>query len=344
MKDVADNVFSIIKPTLLVRKAPLVLAGTPPDLPEHPYWQHVKTAQDNPKTWAIFHLTSYDNPYIDKADIDAERALYEARGDIDVFKREYLAEYCPGARRMIFPMLDKNVHVKPYDELMREIQYRPDTWNYYVAMDPGTASCFAVTLGAINNYSGQVRILDESYTTDQNEISIGQVWPQVHRKMLDICPDLSAWTIVYDEAATWAAVELLDRFDVNAWPTQKAKNRKQDGLSLIKDLLLNRGDILFSDRCKDLLREMHSYHLLDTGQPVKKEDHAIDTLRYMLGIANYTVKRSAFPALAQGPTPGQIDDPRRGFSPYEDMANMFGDLGGGYLDNDDGDYMDDDDY
>jgi hypothetical protein len=325
LKDVPDQVFrAIIMPTLHVRRAPLVVAGTPPELPEHPYWGHVKIAETDPK-WRIYHQTSYDNPYIDKEDIDREREIAEARGEIDVFKREYLAEYCPGEKRMIFPMLEDARHVRPYDALKAEIYRRPDAWTWYVAMDPGTASTFAVVLGAVNHYRGQVRILDEVYITRQSEISIGKVWPEVQKRMRELWVaegDDSDWMVVCDEAATWARVELLDRYSQQVWPTDKAKNKKPDGLSLIKDLLIGSGepDLLISDRCVDLLREMKGYALGDNGLPVKRNDHAIDCLRYLLGIANFSVRTSPLPENPAPLTPGQRDDPRLAYRPEDDLA------------------------
>lgn len=333
VKDVADSVISIIKPTLLVRRAPLVIAGTPPDLPDHPYWAHVHAAENDPD-WRIYHLTSYDNPYIDKADIDKERAAYDARGDLDVFKREYLAEYCPGQKRMVFPMLDNHQHVVSYDALRAEIYRKPHAWDFYVAMDPGTASTFAVLLVAVNHYQGKVRVMDEVYITQQAEISIGQVWPKVQEKMKELWDPEgtdSEWSIVCDEAATWARVELLDRYDLGSWPTEKSKNRKSDGLSLIKDLLLE-SDLLLSDRCVELVREMRSYVIAENGQVAKKNDHAIDCLRYSLGVANFSVQHSPVPERA---APAPEDERPRAFTPAQDMRayrrDVFGDEFDAYL-------------
>ena len=63
--------------------------------------QLVKQAQEDPH-WRHFHLTSYDNPYIRKEDLDAERERYKARGEEDTFVREFLAEHVPGSKRAIF--------------------------------------------------------------------------------------------------------------------------------------------------------------------------------------------------------------------------------------------------
>jgi PBSX family phage terminase large subunit len=316
---------NVVTATLLVKRAPMILSGTPPDIPDHPYWTLVKQAQEDPN-WRHYHLTSYDNPYVPKDDLDAERARYAARDESDVFVREFMAEFVPGSKRAIFGMLNDKDHVRPFQELFVQIAKRPDNWSYYVAMDPGTASVFAGLLVAINHYRGLVFVMNEVYATNQRETSIGQFWPKVREAMREVWePEGSdePWTVVVDEAATWARSEMMDQFEQPSWPTDKAQNKKMDGISLIKDLL-NRKSLYISDRCKDLLREMKSYVTNDQGMPLKRGDHAIDALRYALGISRFSSQTSSEPLPPASLTPGQRDDAPRGFTPRQDMAAHFG--------------------
>jgi len=69
-------------------------------------------------------------------------------------------------------------------------------------------------------------------------------------------------------------------------PTQKFLNKKEHGLSLIKDLLIH-DLVVISDRCEDLITEMEKYAKDDKGNIPKKDDHLIDCFRYLLGAANY---------------------------------------------------------
>ena len=69
-------------------------------------------------------------------------------------------------------------------------------------------------------------------------------------------------------------------------PTQKHLNKKEHGLSLIKDLLIH-DMVVISDRCEDLIKEMEKYAKDDKGMIPKKDDHLIDCFRYLLGAANY---------------------------------------------------------
>lgn len=322
IKDVKADVLNILEPTLIDEDAPMILAGTPPEVAEHVFWDRVKEAQDSPE-WRFYHGTTYDNPHLKKAVIDRERANYEKRGDLDVFIREFEARYVPGGKRAVFPMLEDS-HIYPYGTLFNRIQKNPGQWLYYCTMDPGTASCFAVTLHAVNPYKGYDYVMDEVYEQQQAETSIGKIWPRVAAKMKELYepdhPDDAPWTITVDEAATWARNELLDQFGLASFPTAKASSKKADGISLMKDLLRDR-KLLLSDRCINLRREMAGYMLDKNGYFIKKNDHAIDCCRYTLAAANFTYQPSAPP---QPPEQIPEDEKRRAFTPEEDLREHYG--------------------
>ncbi len=320
VKDVPDQVWPVIYPTLLVRKAPLILAGTPPGNRNAAYWQMVEEAETNP-LWRIFKLKTTDNPFIDPNDVAEERRKHEARGTINEFLREYEAEYAVDSAKAVFPMFERERHVKAFEPLLHEVRARPKHWDFVVSCDPAHASTFAVLFAAVNKHDGRVRFLDELYIQDQAKTSIGTVWPLVQAKMNEIHPsnDESEWTIVMDEAATGVRVELLDVFDVSAIPTQKATNRKSFGISLLKDLYIE-DKLLVSDRCKNFVYETENYFLSETGEFIKKNDHLCsDCARYALHAVGYTAQPSTPP-----PAPRVIpdDERRRGFSPQEDYETL----------------------
>jgi hypothetical protein len=328
IKDIKPDVIGIVTPTLMDNNAPMVMAGTPPDVPEHPFWERVETAQRHPK-WRYYHGTSYDNPHISREALEEEREAYLARGDEDVFAREFLAQYVPGGKRAVFPMLTTE-HVVPYAMLWNRIQKNSHQWQFYVTLDPGTASCFAATLHAFNPYRGVVYVMDEVYEQQQSETSIGKMWPRIKSKMDELhLPeyDEGPWTVTVDEAATWARNELLDQFGFASFPTTKAQHRKADGVSLLKDLLRSR-KMLMSDRCVNTYKEMAGYMLDKNGGYIKKNDHAIDTLRYTLAAANYTFQESNAP---DRPEVIPEDEKRRAFTPAEDFRDAFGPIYEPYL-------------
>lgn len=322
IKQFRDEAWPVIHPTLLAKRAPLILAGTPPGEPEHMYWTLMKEAQSDPET-GYYIATTYDNPYVDAKDIDKERARYEARGDSSTWKREYLAEYAVDERRAIFPMFDKKVHVRPYAELRHEVLSRQRHWDFVVAMDPASASTFGVLIGAVNRSDGRVRLLDELYVQDQAMTSVGAIWPEIKKKMNEIVElderDGQDWTLVCDEAAAGVRTELQD-IGVYTIPTQKHLHKKSTSISLIKDLYLSRKQLL-SDRCVHLVSEIENYFLNAKGEYVKEDDHLIDANRYLLHAAHYSHQPEAPP-----PDPYDIppDERRRAFTPSEDFAMLNG--------------------
>jgi hypothetical protein len=324
-KDHKPNVLTTITPALIDNNGILLVGGTPPGTGgQHHFWDLVEESKTDPD-WKHFHATSYDNPYLDPAAIDKERRQHEARGEVDVFTREYMAMPALSVKHSVYGMFDRKAHVHRYESLRAKVLGRLGQWTLMVAMDPGSASVFAALIGAVNNHTGEVVFIDELYSDKVVENSIGTVWPKVKAKMDEFClvesDDSSQFTVVYDEAATWVRVELDDVFDVAAIPTQKSLNRKSFGVSLIKDLLLNK-KIYISERCVKFMEEMEGYQTDDKGNFIKARDHALDCARYLIHGAHFTARESA-PPTDEPPIP--YDERRRAFTPEEDFEAMTSD-------------------
>ncbi len=324
VKDIDPEVFDILTPALMDENGVMILSGTPPEVPEHFFWDMVETAKKDP-AWRYHHSPTHDNPHINQEAVEKERLRMLASGDYDIYIREYLAEYAPGSKRAVFPMLSNDDHVQPYDEMRQNIYKNVTHWDFRTAMDPGTASCFAGLVAAINPYKRIVYLMDEAYVTTQADISIGRVWPLIAAKQREVFDpdkgDADQWDNVVDEAALWGRQELLDQFGLTTWATKKAENKKADGISLIKDLLLKQHRLVISDRCVNLLKEMRGYLLDKQGNYVKRNDHLIDCLRYLLHFAGITLEDGEAP-----PEPEVIpeDERRRAFTPMDDYLAANG--------------------
>ncbi|RLA78783.1 MAG: hypothetical protein DRG33_05025, partial [Deltaproteobacteria bacterium] len=224
---------------------------------------------------------------------------YIRRGELDVFQREYLAMTVKGGHRAIFPMfkspeIDFNNgeamghtdHVLDYDAALGRVKSTWKDWDYFASYDAGTVVCFAMLFGVVNRYSKEVIILDEVYETEQKSTSVKKIYPRALAIMEEICPDESRWTEVYDNAAAWFSVEVASEFDRGILPCTKDIKNKESRLSMIKDaMLLNY--FKCTDRCKKLIWEIDNYYIDDKGRIPKKNDHAIDALRYLYNAASY---------------------------------------------------------
>lgn len=285
-------------PNRAAKAAPLVIIGTKPrpgNKNMDQYNEILEYANMNPKEWYVAERTTFDNPInhlpAQKQIIDQEIKQLLARGEEDVVQLEYYSKVLPGGKKSIFPMFDRNQHIKPHDKLINEISKDIKRMEWYLIADPGTVTCFGALLACINPYSKQVYILDEIYEKNQRETSTRRIYPRMEGKALDLYPGSSVdddWMKVADEAAAWYMNEVMDQFHIYFSPTNKNHNKKEEGLSLIKDQMIHKL-VNISDRCVHLANEVEKYSLDDKGNIPKINDHLIDCWRYLNGAAHYNM-------------------------------------------------------
>ena len=115
------------------------------------------------------------------------------------------------------------------------------------------------------------------------EMSSKKIFPRAQKIMREIAPNYQ-WYQAYDNAATWFANEVQAEYNIGLTPCTKDINKKEEKLSVIKDFLLE--DLfVMSTRCQGLISEMSTYATDDEGKIPKKNDHAIDAVRYLMNAA-----------------------------------------------------------
>ena len=266
-------------------QCPLIIIGTPPD--RECQFTQLADAFRKDALRRFYQFPTETNPHIPKAWLMAKKAELYARGEGDVWEREYMARFVKGGAAKIFPMLTRDM-VKPHNQLMKEISRDARKLIYYLWSDPAAASCFAVLFVAFNPFTKTVYLLDEIYETDQKAMSV----KQIGRRIFQIRDELysrSEWRQGYDEAETWFANEMQDNFDEYFEPSHKAANDKESGLSLIKDIMLE-GKLVISERCEKFFWEADNYFKDKNGKIPKKNDHLLDCLRYILAAEGYELK------------------------------------------------------
>jgi len=285
-------------PNRAAKAAPLIIIGTKPrpgNKNMDQYNELLEYAQSNPKEWYVAERTTFDNPInhlpAQKQIIDQEIKQLIERGDEDIVQLEYYSKVLAGGRKAIFPMFDKTVHVSPHKQLVSSISNDIKRMEWYLITDPGTVTCFGALLACINPYSKQVYIMDEIYEKDQRETSTRRIYPRMEAKALDLYPGSNVgddWVKIADEAASWYMNEVMDQFYIYFSPTNKNHNKKEQGLSLIKDQMIHKL-VHISDRCVNLINEIEKYAVDDKGNIPKIHDHLIDCYRYLNAAANYNM-------------------------------------------------------
>jgi len=268
--------------------------------------------------YAYVHGTIYDNPHIPKQWIEEERKELISMGLEDVWEREYLAKRVVGGGRRIVGTFERGRHMKPHAWLMDRIKRDANHLTWINGMDPGSSSVFAGLQVAINPYTKEIYFLDETYEKQEDNTTATKLWPQMEAQENELFPgtDPNRFMRVYDEAAKWWALDVLSHFNIAMNPTQKAANAKDMGLSILRTAF-SFDKAFVSDRCKWFAWELENYRKDSKGRIPKKNDHLIDTARYIIHEAGYFITEEDRP---KKETP-HIRYERRAIRPEEEILD-----------------------
>lgn len=317
-KDHDPRMRKAMRPNASVMQAIDVFLGSPPDVSGTDYEKLDNEHRSGvDKTQRSFHAPSWMNPHISKQWLWNEKSRLYRRGDGDEWEREYAAKYVKGGAKAIFPMLDPRM-MKPHDEIMKMIHRDRKKLKWFWWADPAGASCFAVLFCAINPYTKAVYWLDEIYEQNQKEMTTKRIGARIIEKRGELHDRPSQWRGGYDEAAAWFRNEWIDNFpeEDSIEPSQKSKNKKHDGLGLIKDIMLA-GKWYMSDRCVNFYTELDNMAKDKNGNIPKENDHLVDDARYILGASFYELPDKAEPR-------DEDDEDFRGASLQSDLDKEYG--------------------
>ena len=295
----------IIGPALAARGGTLLVIGTPPDHENFFTDLADQFKNGSPDKYAYFEGGTLDNPYNDKEAVLEEIERLKRKGEFAKVWREYFGKFVPGGSSNVFPMFNPDIHVKPHNQIMEQF-IKPDIkrFEWYLMADPGTTTVFGAVFAAIHPYTKHIYILDEIYETDRNLTTTNIMWEEMVKKSNDLYPsgdvsNFDDWTKGYDQAAAWFENEMRYNHGINFIPTDKINNRKEHGISLLKDLFLM-NLMTISDKCVHTIKEISRYQTNDRGEFIKKNDHNIDNLRYILAMSHYDINQAVPPSA--GPT------------------------------------------
>lgn len=308
-KDHRYQFWDAMEPNLATHQATAFWAGTPSETDE-PFIAKI-TAMAR-ECDGYYNFPTDCNPHISKDWLENKKRQLYLAGDGAVWEREYMARRVFGGAGAILPMFDRSKHVRKYDDIKREIEKDWRNYEWIITCDPGTASVFAVLLSCFNPYRKTLYHLDCMYLENQGETSVGHVIPRIQAMRLDY-PQAEDWLQVYDEAASWFATEAAATYDEHFVPTRKAQHKKEEGISLIKDQLLN-DRVVVSDRCEKLAWEVENYVRDQHGRIPKHRDHLIDCWRYCNSALSFDLLDSEEPIVEE--------DDRRGYTPEQDLQEL----------------------
>lgn len=290
-----------LRENTLAFDAPQLIVGTPPD--NECYYTYFRKfvmneVSDDNKRFYYIEQDTFQNPKFAHRRAEIERE-FELAGERLIFEREYMAKYVPGGALAVFPSYvskrDEECGVSS-DCIENEICRDKKKLDWYCVADPASNTCFAVLFACINRYTKQIYILDELYEKDRNCTSTSKMWPRISEKMSSLFS--GKWNVISDSHEAWFINEVRDTFRENVIPVVKRSDAKTSQISIIKTAINTSGKFKVAiDKCKFFDWEMANYITKEDGKLIKRDDHLLDCLRYLIDFSGYKVIEDRDPSL-----------------------------------------------
>ena len=232
--------------------------------------------RNNPEVWYEF-MEWADNPYLSKKEIALlERTLDETALQARKFGRFAARE------GLVYPEFDESVHViEPFDV--------PKDWQDMISIDPGLKNPLSAHWYAAD-YDGNVYVVAEHYRAGEDvdyhaarirEISAALGWKRDAQGRVRALIDSAAGQRTL--ASSKSVSELFYERGILVDP--RVDKEMFSGIARVKSYL-KRGngmpDLYIFSSCPNLIREMKGYFWGKGDHPEKRDDHALDELRYYL--------------------------------------------------------------
>lgn len=253
----------------------------------------------NPEVWYEF-MEWKDNPYLSKEEI----RLLENSMDEETLQARKYGRFSAG-EGLVYPEFDENVHVVEPQEI-------PPEWQDTISIDPGLHNPLAALWFAVDP-DDNVYVLAEYYQAEKDidyhadrikEICRRLGWKEDGRGRVRAIIDSAANQRTL--ASPRSVTELFYERGILADPD--VNKDLFAGIGRVKSYL-KRGngqpDLYIFRGCVHLIRELKGYFWGEGDVPKKRDDHALDALRY------YLMTRPKGRAAAEEKTEIQKDKERR---------------------------------
>lgn len=248
----------VLRPALTDTKGHAMFISTPKGF-NHFYELYKK--QDEDDNYESFHATTYDNPHVDPAEID------EAKSQLpdDQFAQEYLADF----RKV------EGLVYKEYDRNRHKFTQLPNEYNIIEkrgGIDFGHTNPAAI-LTVYKSRDKHYYVTDEYYER-------GKVQSELNQEMLS--RRCASW---YPDPAEPDRIEEMRRAGLSI--NEVSKNVTA-GIDTVRSLF-KQNRLHIHHACTNLEWELETYRYKprradqnEPEEPVKENDHLVDTLRYIL--------------------------------------------------------------
>ena len=260
--------------TRLSKSHSMGFASMNPSHPNHKVKQWIDKAEAGDKNYYALHFTLDDNPYVDE---DYKQRIRDSLSGL-FYKRNYLGLWCL-AEGAIFDFFDRHTHV---------VNRPPTAAEYWIAgIDYGVVNAFACVLVGVNSgkYSqtGKRMWVEKEYYWDPKKKGRQKTNSEFAEDLQEFLEPYGVKNIYIDPSAEAMQIELRRK----GMHTVHANNDVDFGIQVMTNEM-KQGNLVVCSECTNLIREIESYvwdsKAAERGwdEPMKKDDHAVDGLRYCL--------------------------------------------------------------
>lgn len=245
-----------------------------PSHPTHKIKEWIDKAEEGNKQYYSLQFTLDDNPYVDD---DYKRRIRDSLSGL-FYKRNYLGLWCL-AEGAIFDFFDRQIHV---------VKRPPAAADYWIAaIDYGTTNPFACLLIGVSTgkytQTGKRMWVEKEYYWDPKKTGRQKVNSEFAAEVEAFLEPYGIRHIYIDPSAEAFQLELRRK----GLHTVHANNDVDNGIQMMTSEM-KKGNLYICEGCTNTIREIQSYvwdsKAADKGydEPSKKDDHAVDALRYAI--------------------------------------------------------------
>ena len=249
-------------------------ASMNPSHPTHKLKQWIDKAEAGDPSYYSLHFTLDDNPYVDDT---YKRRIRDSLSGL-FYKRNYLGLWCL-AEGAIFDFFDRKIHV---------LRKPPTAAEYWIAgIDYGSVNPFCCLLIGVSTgkytQTGKRLWVEKEYYYDPKVLGRQQTNAEFAQDVYEFLEPYAVRNIYIDPSAEAFQLELRRK----GLHVVHANNDVQNGIEMMTSEM-KKGNLYVMEECKNTIREIESYvwdpKAAQKGydEPLKKNDHAVDVLRYCI--------------------------------------------------------------
>ncbi len=232
--------------------------------------------QQDDEVWHI-HMEWADNPFLNEREV-AKLTASLSKEELDARRYGLFA----GASGLVYSEFNESIHViEPFDV--------PHEWYDNISIDPGLKNPLSCHWYAVD-YDGNVYVIAEHYEADKDivyhsdqikKICNQLCWPRDREGRVQALIDSAANQKTLASAKN--VTELFYDYGIKVNP--RVNKDMFSGIQRVKSYLKNaqgQARLFIFANCTNMIREIKSYFWQTNDKPVKRDDHAMDDLRYYI--------------------------------------------------------------